>query len=341
MSTTALAPEIARTAQPAGLTFGACALGLVMGAAAVSGLLPIQFSIISVFLCAGPHNWVEARYFLSRLPARWGRLQAHFLFGFAGVFTLTVAFAGLPYLLLTLDAGAEIGLSSYALWNTLLVLWIATLVQLRSGQNPRRDWGWVWPAAFVVIALAWMQPMLWDLSLVYLHPLIALWILDRELCRTRPESRRVYHVCLLAIPACLGLIWWNLAAAPNLPGDDVLSMRITQHAGSDYAEYLSGVSTHCLVATHTFLEAVHYGVWLIAIPWLGWRTNLWSVARMPLGRRSLTWTRAVQGFLILSAGVVIVLWIGFWADYPVTRDVYFTLAMVHVLAEVPFLLRAL
>ena len=22
----------------------------------------------SVFLCAGPHNWVEARYFLSRLP---------------------------------------------------------------------------------------------------------------------------------------------------------------------------------------------------------------------------------------------------------------------------------
>ncbi len=136
MSTTALDPVVARAAGPAGLAFGVCALGLVIGAAAVSGLMPIQFSIISVFLCAGPHNWVEARYFLSRLPARWGRLQAYFLFGFAGVFALTAAFAGLPYLLIALDAGAEIGLSSYALWNTLFVLWIATLVQLRSGQNP-------------------------------------------------------------------------------------------------------------------------------------------------------------------------------------------------------------
>lgn len=341
MSTTALDPEIARTARPAGLTFGVCALGLVIGAAAVSGLLPIQFSIVSVFLCAGPHNWVEARYFLSRLPARWGRLQAYFLFGFAGVFTLTAAFAGLPYLLMALDAGADVDLSSYALWNTLLVLWIATLVQLRSGQNPRRDWGWVWPVAFIVIALAWMQPLLWDLGLVYLHPLVALWILDREFRRTRPEYCRVYHVSLLAIPACLGLIWWNLAAAPNLPGDDELSMRITQHAGSGYTEYLAGVSTHCLVATHTFLEAVHYGVWLIAIPWLGRQSNLWSVARMPLGRRSPTWTRALQVFLLLSAGVVVVLWMLFWANYPLTRDVYFILAMVHVLAEVPFLLRAL
>jgi hypothetical protein len=214
-------------------------------------------------------------------------------------------------------------------------------VHLRSNQNPRRDWGWIWPTAFVVMALAWMQPLLWDLSLVYLHPLIALWILDREIRRTRPEYRRVYHVCLLAIPVCLGLIWWNLAAAPNLPGADVLSMRITQHAGSDYTDYLAGVSTHCLVATHTFLEAVHYGVWLIAIPWLGRQTNLWSVSRMPLGRRSPTWTRALQVFLLLSAATVVVLWLLFWANYPITRDVYFILAMVHVLAEVPFLLRAL
>jgi hypothetical protein len=349
MSTTALDPVVARTARPAGLTFGVCALGFVIGAAAVSGLLPIQFSIVSVFLCAGPHNWVEARYFISRLPARWGRLQAYFLFGFAGVFTLTAAFAGLPYVLEAIAARAELDaedraatfMSSYAVWNTLLVLWIATLVEARSRQNPRRDWGWVWPVAFVVIALAWIQPMLWDLSLVYLHPFVALWILDREIRRTRPEYRRVYHLCLLAIPVCLGLIWWNLAAAPNLPGDDLLSTRITQHAGSDYTDYLAGISSHCLVATHTFLEAVHYGVWLIAIPWLGRQTNLWSVAHMPLGRRSLTWTRALQVFLMLSAGVVIVLWVGFWQDYPVTRDVYFTLAMVHVLAEVPFLLRAL
>jgi hypothetical protein len=140
------------------------------------------------------------------------------------------------------------------------------------------------------------------------------------------------------LPLCLGGLWWLLAGAANLPGDDILTMRITDHAGADY---LSNVSSHCLVATHTFLEAVHYGVWLIAIPWLGQKTNLWNVAAMPLGRRSLTWTRSLQIFLALSAAIVVVLWLCFWADYPLTRNIYFTLAMVHVLAEVPFLLRAL
>ena len=99
--------------------------------------------------------------------------------------------------------------------------------------------------------------------------------------RTRPEYRRTYHLCLLALPVGLGLLWWNLADAPNLAGTDVLTMRITDHAGTSM---LAGISSHCLVATHTFLEAVHYGVWLIAIPWLGSRSNLWSVERMPLGR---------------------------------------------------------
>jgi hypothetical protein len=123
-----------------------------------------------------------------------------------------------------------------------------------------------------------------------------------------------------------------------LPGEDILSMQITHHANGGL---IDRVSSHCLVATHTFLEAVHYGVWLIAIPWLGKKSNLWNVPKMPLGRRSLTWTRAMQVFLLASAGGVVILWLGFWANYPITRDVYFTLALVHVLAEAPFLLRAL
>jgi hypothetical protein len=337
MSTTTVYPAALRTDRPIGLTFGFCALGFVIAMAAIAGLLPIQFSIVSVFLCAGPHNWVEARYFLSRLPARWGRLRGFFVLGFVGVLVLTAGFAGLPFLLTAIDVGQEFWLSSYATWNTLLVFWIATLVYLRSQQNPRRDWGWIWPVGFMIVALAWLSPFMWMLGLVYLHPLVALWILDREIRRTRPEYRRHYHACLLAIPVCLGLLWWKLAAAPNLEGDDLLA-RITQHAGSDL---VTSISSHCLVATHTFLEAVHYGVWLIAIPWLGQMTNLWNVPRMPLGRRSLTWTRALQVGLALSAAVVVVLWLCFWANYPITRDVYFTLAMVHVLAEVPFLLRAL
>ena len=41
----------------------------------------------------------------------------------------------------------------------------------------------------------------------------------------------------------------------------------------------------------------------------------------------------------LGGAVVLVLWCGFAADYGVTRDLYFTAAMLHVLAEIPFVLR--
>jgi hypothetical protein len=167
---------------------------------------------------------------------------------------------------------------------------------------------------------------------------VAMWILDREIRRTRPECRRLYHVCLLIVPVCLGFLWWNLASAPPLEGEDLLTLRITEHAG---AGLLSGISSRCLVATHTFLEAVHYGVWLLAIPWLGRRSNLWNVQAMPLGRRSWSWARSMRVFLLLSLIGIVALWICFLGDYPRTRDVYFTLAMVHVLAEIPFLLRAL
>jgi len=313
-------------------------LGFIVTAAVIAGALPIQFSIVSVFLCAGPHNWVEARYFLSRLPARWGRLWFYFVFGFAGVLLLTVGFAVLPFILTATEADHKLWLTAFAGWNTGLALWIATLVHLRSRQNPRRDWMWIWPVAFMAIALAWYHPMLWDLSLVYLHPFVAMWILDREIRRTMPGYRHVYHLCLLAVPICLGLLWWNLAFSAPLEGEDLLSMRIAQHAG---AGLLEGISSHCLVATHTFLEAVHYGVWLLAIPWIGRRTSLWNVAAMPLGRRSWTWARCMQVFLLLSAAGCVVLWVCFRIDYPTTRNVYFTLAMVHVLAEIPFLLRAL
>jgi hypothetical protein len=37
--------------------------------------------------------------------------------------------------------------------------------------------------------------------------------------------------------------------------------------------------------------------------------------------------------------VVAAFWAGFLIDYPLTRSLYFTVALVHVLAEVPFLLR--
>jgi hypothetical protein len=314
-------------------------LALMLVSAFLAKWMPLGFSTVTVFLFAGPHNWIEARYFLARMPGRWGRLRTFFLTAFAGIVLLPASFALLPILARTGkwdEAGWNL---AWGAWNSLLVLWIALLTNLRSRHNPRRDWSWTVPLAFAMLALAWMAPAWWGLGLVYFHPLIALWILDREIRRSRPHWRRTYHQLLAFLPVVLGILCWHLKDMPSLPGDDFLTQRITQHVGGNL---LSGISTHLLVAVHAFLEMLHYGVWLLAIPLVSMRNTVpWQVSQVPIARRSPAWGRGLQFFLATGALAVLVLWASFLADYPATRDVYFTLAMVHVLAEVPFLLRAL
>jgi hypothetical protein len=317
--------------------FVCAARGLALAAAILAGWRPLRFSIVTVFLFAGPHNWLEFRYFLTRMPARWGRLRGFFLLAFSGIIGLTAAFAVLWWLVEQDHIRADIWELCFAGLNTLLLLWIATLVHLRGRQNPRREWGWIWPVTFCLIAVAWLTPPQWALVLVYLHPLMAFWLLDRELRRSRPQWRSAFHVCLACLPLVLFALWWRLADAPPLPGDDELTQRITQHAGAGLVPF----SSHLLVSTHTFLEMLHYGVWVLAIPLIGYHAAPWQLHSVPMARRSSLWRMGVIGFLCVSLGVVILLWGCFLADYTTTRNVYFVLAMGHVYAEVPFLLRAL
>ena len=248
------------------------------------------------------------------------------------------SFIALSGLLYRLDADRDTWITTRAIWNSAFIAWLALLIGMRSRQNPRRDWSWILPAAPLLIATAWAFPAGFGVALVYLHPLIALWILDREIRRTRPEWRRAYHLCLAAVPLLLAVLWWRLAQTPDLAGDDALALRITTHAG---AGVLPGISTHFLVATHTFLEMLHYGVWLLAIPLVGLGAAPWRLGSLPLARRSARWKLLLASLLIASAVVALLLWGCFLADYPLTRDVYFTVAIAHVLAEFPFLLRAL
>jgi hypothetical protein len=313
-------------------------LALAAGAAILAGWMPLGFAIVTVFLFAGPHNWIEARYFLSRLPSRLGKLRSYFLVGFAGVFGLTAAFAALP--LLSRAWGWE-GISRFiasAGWNSMVIIWVAVLAEMRARQHPRRDWVWALPIAMVLLAVAWVLPGVWTLCLLMSHPLIALWILDRELRRTRPELRRAYHVCLACLPFFVVALCWRLADKPSLPGDDVLTLQIAQQAGAGLVPW---ASSHLIVAVHSFLQMIHYGVWLIAIPLIGLRSAPWSIHSIPLARRAPYWRLAVAGLLVAGAFVVLVLWGSFLADYPTTRNVYFIFSWLHVLAEFPFLLRAL
>src|SRR3954451_12099114 len=86
MSSLAVSP---RPAVRPGMPFALAALATACLSAALAGWLPLGFSIVTVFLFAGPHNWLELRYFMGRMPARWGRLRGYFLFGFAGILSLT------------------------------------------------------------------------------------------------------------------------------------------------------------------------------------------------------------------------------------------------------------
>lgn len=335
------APPILSPPAPAvrvpGVAFAAGFAGLVVAAAVLSGALPVEFSIATVFLFAGPHNWLEARYILGRLPARVGKLRGFFLLSAAGIVGLTATYAALPWLAERVLDAAVVG-SLYAGWNTAFLFWVAALVWMRSRTNPRFDGGWVWPAALLLTAGVWLNPVVLNVALVYLHPLLALVLLDRELGRSRRGWRPAYRCAVLLVPVGLGVLWWQLRAAPDLPGTDPLKLTVTiaDHAG---AWFLSGVSAHFLVAAHTFLETVHYGAWVVLIPLVGLRAWPWQVRTIPAARRSAGWGRGVAAVLLVGLAVVAVLWACFLLDYGTTRSVYFTVAMLHVLAEIPFLLR--
>jgi hypothetical protein len=317
-------------------TFAAILIGSACVSAALASWLPLQLSIVSVFLFAGPHNWFEARYFLMRLPARFGRSRNFFIVAFTGIAALTLAYVSLPALYYTNVWSGANWPNAIAVWNTLMILWISALVLMRGRQKAQGDWFWVLPIAFAVCAVNWLAPELFSLSLVYLHPLVALWFLDRHLRRTKPVWLKTYRRCLALLPLLLAAILWQLSRAPSLADDNGLFWRITQHAGADL---LPGVSSHMLVSTHVFLEMLHYGVWIVALPLIGAKGAIWRLKSIPVASHSRGFPKLIALFLIGGLCAVAVLWFSFAANYTVTRDVYFALAMAHVLAEAPFLLR--
>jgi len=316
--------------------FAAILIGSACLSAALASWLPLQVSIVSVFLFAGPHNWFEARYFLTRLPARFGRSRNFFIVAFAGIGLLTLAYVSLPALYYANVWSGANWPNAIAGWNTLMILWISALVLMRGRQKANRDWFWVLPIAFALCAGNWLAPELFSLAIVYVHPLVALWFLDRHLRRTKPEWVKTYRRCNAVLPLLLAGILWQLSRTASLADDNGLFWRITQHAGADL---LPNVSSHMLVSTHVFLELLHYGVWIVALPLIGATGAIWRVKSIPIAGHSRGFPKLIGVFLICGLVAVAALWSGFSANYTLTRDVYFAVAMAHVLAEAPFLLR--
>jgi hypothetical protein len=328
----------ASAASPA--AFGLTCACVLVAAAALAGSAPLWLSVATVFVFAGPHNWAELRFFITRLPARLGRSRGFFALAAAGVVGLTGAYAALA---LGADSGvwgAEGWYAATALWNSAAVVWVVGLVAVR-GRTMSRGGGWVWslPVGCALVGLSWLAPQGFALALVYVHPLVALFFLDRQLRLTRRGWSRAYRVCLALLPVALAVLWWRLAGAAPLAEGGEVALRIVRHAG---ASVVPNVSTHLLVSTHVFLETLHYGVWLVGIPLAaGAGLAPWRAASVPLVRHPRGWPRLIRALLTAGGAAVLLLWLCFVSDYATTRDVYFTFAMAHVLAEVPFLLRTL
>jgi len=321
---------------PSARLFVAIVLLCVISSAAFASLLPLQVSIVTVFLFAGPHNWFELRYFLMRLPVRFGRSRNFFLTAFVGLGVLTLVYVSLPLVYNATTVSEDTWSTVIATWNTALIVWLGTLIWLRSKQKPRANWAWLIPLGLALCSLNWLGPNFFSLALVYVHPLIALWFLDRHLRRTRPAWSRVYRRCLCLLPLVLIGMIWQLSRYPSLADNNGLFWRITQHSG---AEILPQVSSHLLVSVHLFLEMLHYAVWIVALPLIGSRARFWDVKTVPVARHPKGFPRLVGGVLVVGLIVIAALWFGFSIDYATTRDVYFTVAIAHVLAEAPFLLR--
>ena len=307
-----------------------CAVGAVL-----IGSFPLQLSIATISLFAGPHNVMEFRYFAARMPVRWGRSRLYYSVGIGGVVVLTAAYLSLYFSSGNWLWSLETSQIYTAIWNTALVLWIGTLFYLR-GKQRRKDWSFAFAIVSLLAALAWVAPQYWSLALVYIHPFIAMWFLERQIRRTRPEWLRAYHYCLLSVPLFVFILWVTLSGEPGLSEETILFWRIGQHAGS---EVLPWISSHVLVATHVFLESIHYLVWLLIIPLVDKRAIPWDLNAVPLFANANGIPRIFAGFLIISAAVVFALWLGFAVDYTTTRDIYFAFAIGHVLAEFPFLVK--
>lgn len=332
--------------------FAGILLACVTLSAFLASWVPLQFSVVTVFLFAGPHNWFELRYFLTRLPVRFGKSRNFFITAFAGIGLLSLTYISLPLLYSFSVLPDHVWPTVLASWNTLLLLWVSALIWLRGKNKVRRDWSWAFPVALGLCAINWLAPEFFSLGLVYLHPLVALWFLDRHLARTRPQWLATYRRCFCLLPLLLVGMFWQLSRTAALPDDNGLFWRITQHAG---AQLLPNVSSHVLVSTHVFLELLHYGVWLVALPLItplartlepqgppaGRRGSIWRLKTVPVARHPRGFPRLVATALALGVFLVAVLWFGFAVDYATTRDVYFTVAIAHVLAEAPFLLKML
>jgi hypothetical protein len=307
----------------------ACAF-YIAAAASLSALVPLQTTLVSVFAFAGLHNWLELRLFLGRLPARLGPQASYLGISITGSAILSGSFILIRLAALSATWPYSSMLIASRIWTCALVLWVVWLLPSHQRRAMREDPVVTGLALAGLCTLAWRNPGLINVALIYGHPLMAMFILDLELGRRRPAWRTGYRAALCLSGVILVVLW----LAMGQPGESSpLGDLVVQQAASDL---LAAFPSHRVVATYAFLQLLHYGAWLVAIPLVVLGERPWEINRVGLGRRAPAWRAAIGLVLVLSAAAVVLLWVGFAIDFRRAWMIYFTLSIFHVLAEIPF-----
>lgn len=313
--------------------FAPVCAGFILSSALLAALCPIWLSIGSLFLFAGPHNFLELRYFLSRCPSRLSKMRAYFCVSLIGGPLLAVA-----YSLFALRIIMNVSLAPaqfQVFWNITFLGWLAILSCL-SRWSVHEKLAFC-SAAIAVICLSLLIPPLLPIAMVYAHPLVGLWILEKEIKLCRPKLLTVYRKqLLLVLPVVLLLIGacWR---SGHLEPDNPLTARIIQETGSQAIDFLS---SRLMLTVHIFLEMLHYGVWLLAIPAVTFASRRWEIGKIPLVHRGNNFKRLVLLLFGAAALATVALWALFMVDYKTTREIYFAVAMMHVIMEFPFLMKS-
>jgi len=241
--------------------FALVLLTLVASFAFLAGFTPMWFTLITVCTFGGPHHWMEFRYFLSKLPSRFGPLRPFFITAFSGAAILCLMEIGLMRLLALNQISMPNARTYLCIWNELLISWMFLLSLLRyrsPSQNLKSSILSSSGPALAATAANLLSAQVFSLSVTYLHPLLGLWIFERELRRTRKDWVDTYHWCLLSIPVGLGLlIWWlHDKAMPNTSQQMIASL----NGNVIGSQLFTDASTAMLLAVFGFLQMVHYGI---------------------------------------------------------------------------------
>jgi hypothetical protein len=305
---------------------------MVTGSAAFAGFAPGWFTIAAVVVFGGAHNWVELRYFLSRLPSRLGPLRPFFITSFTGA----VLLAGTEIATMVLShhhviTGRDTSMI-LLIWNESLIGWVFALSTLRYRKSP--DLRLAVGLALVCSLSNLLSPHMFMVAVTFLHPLCGLWIFERELRRTRKSWLNAYHRCLLAIPPCILFIIYLLQGTTS----DIVSTKFLSDNTSGGFSIFPDNLAPMFMALYGFMQMVHYGIWIVAMPiatsgWRRWRLDNIPVARnKPALMRTLAVAVPLLGVLAMPA-----LWLGYKLDYTTTNEIYITVATLHVIAEIAFM----